>query len=68
MYELIAGNPVDDLSGEAVVARSSGDTWDIVTTIGFMVLAVCAARVLDVGFVAAATTVRTAGRNQRRSG
>jgi methyltransferase (TIGR00027 family) len=31
------------------VARSSGDTWDIVTSVGFTALAVCAARALDAG-------------------
>ncbi|MEB4209336.1 SAM-dependent methyltransferase [Mycobacterium sp. 94-17] len=29
------------------MARSSGDTWDIVTSVGFTALAVCAARALD---------------------
>jgi methyltransferase (TIGR00027 family) len=33
------------------VARSSGDTWDIVTSVGFTALAVCAARALDAGLV-----------------
>lgn len=32
---------------EAAVARSAGDTWDIVTSVGFTALAVCAARALD---------------------
>jgi methyltransferase (TIGR00027 family) len=31
------------------VARTSGDTWDIVTSVGFTALAVCAARALDAG-------------------
>jgi methyltransferase (TIGR00027 family) len=29
------------------MARTSGDTWDIVTSVGFTALAVCAARALD---------------------
>ncbi|CAM3472709.1 SAM-dependent methyltransferase [Mycobacterium colombiense] len=29
------------------MARSAGDTWDIVTSVGFTALAVCAARALD---------------------
>jgi methyltransferase (TIGR00027 family) len=31
------------------MARSAGDTWDIVTSVGFTALAVCAARALDAG-------------------
>jgi O-methyltransferase involved in polyketide biosynthesis len=27
--------------------RTAGDTWDIVTSVGFTALAVCAARALD---------------------
>ncbi|HEY0228394.1 MAG TPA: SAM-dependent methyltransferase, partial [Mycobacterium sp.] len=27
--------------------RAAGDTWDIVTSVGFTALAVCAARALD---------------------
>ena len=29
--------------------RTAGDTWDIVTSVGFTALAVCAARALDAG-------------------
>lgn len=31
------------------MARSAGDTWDIVTSVGFTALAVCAAQALDAG-------------------
>src|SRR3984885_9408385 len=32
---------------EVAMSRTAGDTWDIVTSVGFTALAVCAARALD---------------------